>query len=202
MEFIASLWGESKHDFSSPSVPGFSLQWVLKKKNPFCTVVVSKIQKHMRALDDTYSTNINQEKSDILWWHVLVIQCCSMKYWKQRYVGVDFDHSLLFCSSSAALRPCQARSKHTATCVSGQRLPQTSHSPCSAYLQQWWLLKIQGAAWTSLIYLLACLMLRVTLKRNHRCTHVDTGTRALICDTRQWTNRHGGFHAGKLSHAL
>lgn len=144
---------------------------------------------------------ISIKKSQILWWHVLVIQCCSMKYWKQRYVGVDFDHCWP-CLSSVALQPCQARSKNTATCVSSQSFPQNSHSPCSAYLQQWWLLKIQGAARTSLIYLLACFMLRVSLKRIRWCAHVDTGTRALICDTSQWTSRDKGFHAGKLSHAL
>ena len=163
--------------------------------------MISKIQKHIRGLDDTYSTNINHEKSDILWWHVLVIQCRSMKYWKPGYVGVDFDHCRP-CLPSAAPLPCQPGSKHTATCVSGQTFPQNSDSPCSTYLQQWWLLKIQGAAWTSLIYLLGRRMLCVTLKRTHWCAHVDTGTRALICDTSQWTNRDEGFHAGKLSHAL
>lgn len=131
----------------------------------------------------------------VLLYEILKAEVCWCWLWSLSALPV-------FCSSSAALRPCQARSKHTATCVSGQRFPQNSYSPCSTYLQQWWLLKIQGAAWTSLIYLLACLVLCVTLERSHWCTHVDTGTRALICDTSQWTNRDEGFHAGKLSHAL
>lgn len=93
------------------------------KKNPFCIDVVWKIQKHMRALDDTDSTNINQKKSDILWWHVLVIRHCSVKYWKQRYVGVDFDHCWP-CLSCAALRPCQATSKHSNMCFSPEFSPE------------------------------------------------------------------------------
>lgn len=136
--------------------------------------------------------NKYQSKSDILWWHVLVIQRCPMKYWKQRYVGVDFDHCRP-CLSSAALRLCQTRSKHTATCVSGQSFPQNSHFPCPAYLQQRRVLKIQPTACTSLIYLLVCHMPRVTLRRNHWCAHADTGTRAPICDTCRWTNRDKRF---------
>ena len=124
-----------------------------------------------------------------------------MKYWKHRYVGIDFDHPLP-CLSSVVFLLCQARSKHTATCLSGQSFFQNSHSPCSSSLQQQSLLKIQGAAWTSLIHLLAYLMLDVTLKRLRWCTPVDTGARALICDTSQWTNRDKGFHADKLSHVL
>lgn len=173
---ITLEWAQTWFLIILPSVFLCDEHWV--KKNLFCIDMLSKTQKHITALDETYSTNINQKKSDILWWHVLVIQRCSMKYWKQRYVGVDFDHCWP-CLSSAALLPCQTRSKHTATCVSGQSFPQNSDLPCSAYLQQWWLLKIQHAAWTGLIYLLPCLMLCVTPEEEllvHSCWHWDTSS--------------------------
>lgn len=201
MEVIASLWSERKHDFSSasPQLFYFYLKSNEKKKSIRRGFKDSRAHKSFGKLTKYQS---KKKKSDILWWHILVIHCCCcMKYWKQRYVGVDFDHCRP-CLSSVALLPCQAGSKHTATCVTGQGFPQNSRLPCSAYLQQWWLLKIQGAARPSLIYLLASLMLRVTLKRKRWCTRVDTGTLALICDTSQWTSRDKGFHADKLSHAL
>lgn len=136
--------------------------------------------------------NKYQSKSDILWWHVLVIQRCPMKYWKQRYVGVDFDHCRP-CLSSAALRLCQTRSKHTATCVPGQSFPQNSHFTCPAYLQQRRVLKIQATACTSLINLLGCRVPLVTPRGTHWCAHADTGTPVLRCDTCRWTNRDKRF---------
>lgn len=121
-----------------------------------------------------------------------------MKYWKQRYVGVDFDH----CKprlSSAAPRLCQTRSKHTATYVTGQSFPPRTHIRLVLLIyNNDDSLKFRCAAWTSLIYLLACLMLRVTLKRSYRCAHVDTGTQAPICDTSQWTNTDEGLHARQI----
>lgn len=70
--------------------------------------------------------------------------------------------------------------------------PDNSYSPCSAYLQRW-VLKMQVCTvCTSLMYLLARHMLRVTLMRDHCCARVD-GTQVLICDTCRWTERDKRF---------
>lgn len=126
---------------------------------------------------------------------------CSMKYWTRRYVGVDFDHRRP-CLSSVAQLLCQARSKHTATCVSGQSFLQKSHSPCSSCLPQWSLFEILAAAWTLLIYSLGGLVLCVILKRRPWRTRVDMETPALICVASPPTSRDEGFHADEWSHAL
>lgn len=161
-----------------------------EKKNLFCVDVVWKIQKHTRVLDDTYSANISQKKSDILWWHVLVIQCSLWNIESRGMLVLTLITVGLACllQLSASVKLDQSTQQHvfqtrTLFCLSTTMMSQ-------------------GAARTLLIYLLAFLMLRVTKKRNNWCTHVDTGTRALVCDTSQWTSRDEGFHLGKLSHAL
>lgn len=135
VEFIASLWSECKHDFLSLPLHFFFFlrnRWWEEKKKPklFCINMAGKIQQCSRAFGWRRCSKY-QSKSDILWWHVLVIRRCPMKNWKQRYVGVDFDH----CRprlSSAAVRRCQTGSKRAATCVSGQGFlprPTSSVSP-------------------------------------------------------------------------
>lgn len=178
----------------------FSCATSEKKKKIY---FVSTWFERFRSVWELWMTLCNkyQSKSDILWWHVLVIQRCPMKYWKQRYVGVDFDHCRP-CLSSAALRLCQTRSKHTATCVAGQSFPQNSHSPCPAYLQQRWVPKIQPTACTALIYLLVCHMLCVTLRRNRGVLMLTLGHKLWFVTLVDGPTETRDSHTGKLSHAL
>lgn len=107
--------------------------------------------------------------------------------------------TLITVRSSAAPHLCQTRSKPTATYVTGQSFPPRTHIRLVLLIyNNDDSLKFSCAAWTWLIYLFACLMLRVTLKRSHRCAPVDTGTRAPICDTSQRTNTDEGFHARRI----
>lgn len=174
VEFIASLWSECKHDFLSLSLPlFFPAQPVVgreKKKNLFCINAAWKIQQRSRAFGWRRCSKY-QSKSDILWWHVLVIRRCPMKNWKQRYVGVDFDH----CRprlSSAAVRRCQTRSKRGNMCFRPGFPPTTRTLRVPVHLKRPWTLEIRATVCSSIHWF------------------ITRGTTARICDRQETRDSH------------